>query len=77
MKKMFSHRWGWLFSIKLFKVYSLFMCREFTRRKKTMKKERWGICKWCSQKIKSETKKKEKLIQHLEEYHKDFQHKRK
>jgi len=42
-----------------------------------MKKERWGICKWCSQKIKSETKKKEKLIQHLEEYHKDFQHKRK
>lgn len=42
-----------------------------------MKKERWGICGWCNQKIKSETKNQENLIKHLEEFHNDFSHKRK
>lgn len=42
-----------------------------------MKKERYGVCKWCGQIIKSETKKQEKLVEHLKRCHNDFNHKKK
>jgi len=41
-----------------------------------MRKKRYGICGWCGQRIESETKKQEKLIEHLEKSHNDFLHKR-
>ncbi|MEK6881602.1 MAG: hypothetical protein AABY22_18420 [Nanoarchaeota archaeon] len=42
-----------------------------------MKKKRFRICGWCGQVIESETKKQEKLLEHLERCHNDYQHKRK